>query len=275
MIKTWLYNQISKHVFPNKGITHIKRTPKLIVSLTSYPKRIGIVHKVINSLLRQSLKPDMLVLWLSEEEFPQKERSLPQTLLRFTKHGLSIMWCTNHRSYNKLIPSLKEFPNDIIVTADDDVIYSENWLECLYRSYLLNPTQIHGHHAEQYTIDDNFIITKTEQITSSGLLYGTSILFGTGGILYPPHSLYKDTTNSHLYTTLASTNDDFWFWAMAHLQETPIRLIDNYCDNIVCIDSVQKDGLWGSINSYGADIQQFQNIIKAYPKLKKHIQASH
>lgn len=269
MIRQFLYKYISQFVFPNKGITHVKRSPQLIVSLTSYPKRISVVHKVINSLLRQSLKPDMLVLWLAEEEFPKREKELPKSLLQYTKHGLTIKWCANYRSYKKLIPSLLEFPEDIIVTADDDSIYSEQWLEALHDSYLHYPTNIHGHHAFKYSFDEQYNIIDSKIVTTAQTLSKSEMLIGVGGILYPPHSLYKDITISHLYATLAPNNDDFWFWAMARLQGTPIRLIENYCDNIVCLDEAQNESLWNTINSHGAGSQQFQNIIGAYPQLKE------
>ena len=49
----------------------------LIVSLTSFPARIHLVHYAIYSLLRQSLKPNRIVLWLGEDKFPDKENDLP------------------------------------------------------------------------------------------------------------------------------------------------------------------------------------------------------
>lgn len=62
---------------------------KIIVSLTSFNKRIGRVWIVIESILRQTCKPDMIILWLSKEEFPSME-CLPKKLLRLQKRGLII-----------------------------------------------------------------------------------------------------------------------------------------------------------------------------------------
>lgn len=138
-MKKWLYSWSQKFVFPNKGVSHIKRNPKLIVSLTSFPGRINVVEQTIDSILRQSLKPDYVILWLAESQFPTKERSLPRSLVRYKKHGLQIRWCEDIRPYKKLIPTLREFPDDIIVTADDDIIYWENWLEKLYASHIKYP----------------------------------------------------------------------------------------------------------------------------------------
>ena len=38
---------------------------KIVVSLTTYPARIGTVNQVVESIMRQSLPPDQIVLWLS------------------------------------------------------------------------------------------------------------------------------------------------------------------------------------------------------------------
>ncbi len=269
MIKNKIYNLISYFVFPNKGITHIKRSPRVIVSLTSHPGRINVVHETINSLLRQNLKPDAVVLWLGMEKFPNRDKDLPTKLLRYKKHGLEIRWCNDLRSYTKLVPSLQTFPEDIIVTVDDDVIYQEDWLEKLYAAHIQYPNEILCHHAFSPLFNNSYEILKLNVRKYPGILDPREHAAGIGGILYPPHSLYPETTEKKLFQSLAPHNDDFWFWAMARLQGTPIRLIDDYCENIVCIDAVQDEGLWNSINSHGAGSQQFQNILKAYPKLEE------
>ncbi|WP_416861963.1 hypothetical protein, partial [Helicobacter ganmani] len=109
----------------------------LIASLTSYPLRIPTLHYTLYSLLTQTLKPHKLILWLSKEEFPNKEQDLPSSVLDFTNHGLEIKWCEkNIKSYKKLIPTLQDYLNAIIVTCDDDVIYPKNWLSKLYNAYV-------------------------------------------------------------------------------------------------------------------------------------------
>lgn len=38
-------------------------------------------------------------------------------------------------SYKKIIPSLKEYPENIIFTCDDDIFYPKGWLKDLYEDY--------------------------------------------------------------------------------------------------------------------------------------------
>ena len=58
------------------GITNKKREFELIVSLTSYPDRMYDIHYCIYSLLKQSLKPNKIILWLGEEQFPNRDKEL-------------------------------------------------------------------------------------------------------------------------------------------------------------------------------------------------------
>ena len=271
MIRQFIYKQVSRFVFPNKGITHIKRSPRIIVSLTSYPGRIKVVPETIDSLLRQNLKPDAVVLWLGIEHFPHRDKDLPNKLLRYKKHGLEIRWCNDVRSYTKLVPALQTFPGDIIVTVDDDVIYQEDWLEKLYAAHIQYPKEILCHHAYTPEFNNKHEIINLNIRRETGYLELCEHAAGVGGVLYPPHSLHPDTTKKELFLTLAPHNDDMWFWAMAHLKNTLIRMIDKCCENIVCIPDTQENGLWETTNSKGEGNKQFQNILNHYPLLKQQL----
>ena len=107
---------------------------RMVVSLTTFPLRIGKVHLTIQSILRQSRPADRILLWLSKEEFPE-EAQLPANLLRLKEKGLDIRFCDNIRSFKKVFYTAQEFENDVIVTADDDALYPENWLEGLWDTH--------------------------------------------------------------------------------------------------------------------------------------------
>lgn len=271
-LRRYLYTFISRYVFPNKGVTHIKRSTQLVVSLTSHPGRIDVVEKTIDSLLRQSIKPDAVVLWLEETKFPNREKSLPKSLLRYRKFGLSIKWYVKEiRSYCKLVPELKDNPDVVIVTADDDVLYPEDWLEKLYVSYLKYPNEIHCHHAYGYYVNNDDMITRLDVDNTVGYLSKSVIPMGVGGVLYPPASLFSDVTNEDVFCDIAPTNDDFWFWAMGKLNDTKSRLVEGYVGNIVCIDGTQDCGLCNNENDMTNIGIQFKNIIEKYPTLKNQI----
>src|SRR5690606_16598971 len=59
----------------------------LIVSLTSFPARIDRLWLVVECILRQSYKPDRIILWLSKEQFTTVNE-LPKSLLEQRSRGL-------------------------------------------------------------------------------------------------------------------------------------------------------------------------------------------
>ena len=109
----------------------------IIVSLTSWPKRIFNVPIVLKNILNGTLKPDYIELNLSSEEFPNKEDDLPKELLEIEK--LNINWeISNSRTFKKIIPTLKKYYKKeyYLLSIDDDWIYSLDYIERMV--YYLN-----------------------------------------------------------------------------------------------------------------------------------------
>ena len=109
----------------------------IIVSLTSWPKRIFNVPIVLKNILNGTLKPDYIELNLSSEEFPNKEDDLPKELLEIEK--LNINWeIGNSRTFKKIIPTLKKYYKKeyYLLSIDDDWIYSLDYIERMV--YYLN-----------------------------------------------------------------------------------------------------------------------------------------
>ena len=253
------------------GVEPAESSPRLIVSLTSFPARIKTVNYTIESILLQKKKANLVVLWLATEQFPNKEKDLPKHLLRLTQFGLIIKWCNDIRSYKKLVPALEEYPNDIIVTADDDVWYPPEWLDRLYSSYLKDPTLIHVHRALQVTATDGKI--------NKYLDWGTQIyapqepsycwhITGCGGVLYPPHCLYKDVCKSKEFQSMAADLDDIWFWAMAILQHTRIKIVEQNIYDFEGVFIVNNQSLW-SYNVYDRNDSALEKLMEVYPELKQ------
>ena len=85
---------------------------------------------------------------MSKNQFPNGNKDLPKNLIDLVDKGLTIENNENDgdiKSYRKLIPTLKKYPNNMIVTADDDLIYNKDWLEKLYKAHLKYPKDIVAH----------------------------------------------------------------------------------------------------------------------------------
>lgn len=192
-----------------------KKTPTeipVVVSMTSYPPRIRSAWIAIESLLRQSVRPQKLFLVLNTDEFPDK--ILPSKIRTQTKKGLEILWVDrNGGSYDKLIPVRKRYPDQPVVTFDDDKIFPRKVLENLYRTSVQNPGAVIGTRGWAIRMDgDGFRYgVKWERISSpqKGKCLFTP---GGNGCLYPPDSLDDGVQNISAALEICPTADDIWFW---------------------------------------------------------------
>lgn len=233
-------------VITSYGLNQEDRKVKIVASLTTFPDRINIVHKTIRTLLNQTVKPDTLVLWLAESQFPKGEEELPKELLELKEFGLTIKWCEDVRSYKKIIPALKEFPEDVIITFDDDIYYDDNVIENLYNSYLRYPECISANRSVRLYTDKNTIkvlpLAYSYWIKFQEPSFLNSII-GCGGVLYPPHSLSDEVLNQERFMKIIPTQDDMWLWGMAVLNGIKIRVVSGYDMNIQTVGNSQHCGL--------------------------------
>jgi hypothetical protein len=228
----------------NSIVPQAKRSKQIVVSLTSYPARIASVWLTIESILRQDFPPDRLVLVLSRDEFP--EGRLPKKLLGATRRGLEILWVEgNSRSYKKLLPTRTRFPNSVIVTADDDVIYPPWWLQALVSAHYERPSYILAHRANEIVLGRDarplpyLQWRHSTRQTPSHLVFPT----GVGGVLYPPASLPSIADNQHLALTLCPTTDDVWFKVMALMAHTPTAVVSDTFQEFHTTRRTQRDAL--------------------------------
>ena len=240
---------------------------RVIISLTSYPSRIKTVHIAIKSLIDQTYKADKIILWLAEEQFPNKEKDLPKQLLDLVPLGLTIDWCSDIKSYKKLVPALIKYPNDIIITADDDLIYNKNCIKSLIDTYKKYPNCIIANRTHYITFKNGKINKFINWIFWNKYRKPSYNVFPTTGgtVLYYPNCLYKDATNIELFSELAEYTDDHWFWAMAVINGTKIKLSEPYFDKLKFIRETQEEGLSVFNCTGGNNDVSMEKIITHYP----------
>lgn len=213
-----------------------RRKRKVIVSLTSIPSRIDKIWIVIESLLRQTYKPDGIILWLAEDEF--RDAELPDKLKRQQERGLQICYCENLRSYKKFYYTAKKYPNDYIVTVDDDIIYAEDMLEALVKTYRKHPGCIicnRSHYirrtgARLCTYDTWLKYDDRGQMEKIPMFY--NFFTGCGGNLFPMFRMDKRVLNQNVFMELAPYADDVWL---------------NFCAWISGVKTINTSGIWGHV----------------------------
>jgi hypothetical protein len=99
-------------------------TERIIVTLTTYCKRISNIPAVLDTIFSQTLKPDLVVLNLAFEEL------IPDEVQKYIDtHKVEVNRVPDTKVYKKLIPTLKKYPNDCIITIDDDFLYPVGMIE--------------------------------------------------------------------------------------------------------------------------------------------------
>ena len=201
-----------------KLIANKKQVP-VIVSLASIPSRLNIVHLTIRSILNQDVLPEKIVLWLHED----LKDSIPKSLNVLVGDLFSIKYADYFSSHRKLVEPLKLYPNKIIVTCDDDMMYRKNWLSKLYQAHENHPDHIVANQTRciTYGSDGELISYKAWKPNESGCQNPLLTLpIGAGGTLYPPDSMHKTVFNQELFLQLTPKADDLWFKAMGLLKGT-------------------------------------------------------
>ena len=93
--------------------------PNITVSFTTYPAREKWLPVVVGSLLRQKLQPDRIVLYLSNEQFETVDDKILNSI---KKQGVNVKLVDGDmRSHKKYLYAFKEYPEDIVITVDDDM----------------------------------------------------------------------------------------------------------------------------------------------------------
>jgi len=210
-----------------------------IVSFTTFPERIEKIWLVVECLLRQKTKPDKLILWLSKDQFPSKD-ILPSRLLNLEKRGLEIVLCNGDlKSHKKYFYTLTEYPEDILVTVDDDFFYPSTLLSDLLRLHKKYPNAICCERAYLMKVENGELSPYGSwKYLLDG--FGPSFeVFQTsgGGTLYPSGSLHPEVLNKDIFLKYCKTADDVWLNIMSQLNFTQIIKSDKYYELLPIISN--------------------------------------
>ena len=233
MRNNWLMDKALNSNEPGTSVDKICEQ-EVIVSITSYDKRIYDAPAAIESIMQGSLKPNRIILWLGEE---MRDTVLPIALRRQQKRGLEICYCKDIGPYTKLIPTLRCYPQSIIITIDDDAAYAFDMVEKLVATHTKYPGSI--------------IANRFHRI-----------------VLSPD-------VNEAVFTHLCRYADDIWLNAMALLGGTTAKKCpthDKYGEEYICNPDIQDTGLLNiNIGKECANDRQMKAVFdhyKLWDKLK-------
>lgn len=220
---------------------------KIIVSLTSYGRRVeDVLPYTIYSLLKQTYKPDMVILWLDSENW--NDDNIPESLKKLKEYGLTINYCEDLKSYKKHIPALEMYPNASVITTDDDFYYSKYMIEKLVNVSRNNRNYICTLRAHRPTFGGNGNLLPynswdmMQHDTSKGPLFPTT----GGGCLFRLELLHSDTLDKSLFFKLCPKADDVWFYIMGVLKKTPVKVLPSWPFMMIPLDFFYQKSHRGS-----------------------------
>ncbi len=204
-----------------------KQKQQVVVSMTSFPAAVPYAKQAILSLLKGSVLPDKLILYLTFAQFPDARPPEDLTALSRKNPIFEVRdYPRDIRSYRKLIPALRDFPEAIIVTVDDDVAYHRHLLRDLLTLHARVPDAVLAHRAKRIRPDKPY--RKWRKYRWYHFLFRRvyrrydTLPTGAAGVLYPPHCLKEEMLDEDLFTAIAPTTDDIWFWAAATANNVPV-----------------------------------------------------
>lgn len=217
-----LYVGIIK-ILPNKKGTKRKSEDKVIVSMTSYSARFDMIYLCIKSLMYQTVKPDRIILWLGSDS---AEVELPIELENLKKYGLEVAYRNeNLKPHKKYYYAIQDYPNSIVITVDDDAIYSPTMLASLLRMHERYPKAVCARRVHEIVCNQQILAKynlwnqacQTERLPKMSLM-----AVGVGGVLYPPNALNKMAFNKEMIKNICLNADDLWLKFMEALQDTKV-----------------------------------------------------
>jgi hypothetical protein len=141
---TLLNNRITLNEWVNQH-NRLWHDEKIILTMTTWPKRIKNIPHTLSSILEGNMLPDKICINLSLEEFPNKEEDFPievQNFINEHKNIIELHWLVNNtKTWKKIIPTLYRYPFDYTISCDDDFIYPKDFVESFIKKHKEYPNK--------------------------------------------------------------------------------------------------------------------------------------
>lgn len=244
--KSWLRRrQAARAALSPLPTEHAAELP-LVVSLTSYGARIGRVHLAIRSIMDQTVRPNRVELWLGTDA---DGIALPRELERLREAGLVVhRGVEDLKGHKKYLFAMRQEPDVLLVTIDDDLVYPRDTLETLLTAHQALPQAVVARRCHRIRLTGDRLApydTWDMNFSEAPLVPSRSLLATTGaGTLYPPTTFEALTTDTEVARELALTADDLWMKVQELRFGIDVAWAPNTCPMPYVMPASQKDGLF-------------------------------
>jgi len=256
----------------HRFLPELNGCPEIIVSLTSYGKRVGEnAPFAIMSILKQTVLPHRIVLNLDKNAW--NDDNIPALLKTLQLAGLEICYCEDIGPHTKLLPTLKAFPEAAIITVDDDIIYEDNLIDDLLSTYRASDKKtIICREAVQIKKDEdgNFVPYSQSPEAQPGMTSVGYIPYGFRGVLYPPHIFQSNSIFDLIFRDICRNADDIWFGLTEYKEHISIHCAQSKHMELVFVNTVEQYNptsatcLYYDNSILGKNDIQFNNVIEHY-----------
>lgn len=237
------------------------------VSVTSHRPRFPTLEVGLRSILDQDSPPERTILWVSRADRPH----VPSGVEGLCAAGLEIReTAVDLGPAGKLLPALSAFPDGVVVTVDDDVLYPRGLLGRLWRGHRSHPDAvvcIRAHYLRFGPEGSLLDYGRWEQETRRSGADSRLFFTGHGGVLYPAHVLAADVHDGPSRERLCPTADDVWFNWMARVARTPIARVPGPPDRHNDVRRSQESSLMQANVEAGGNDQQIRALEDRYGRL--------
>lgn len=167
-----------------------------IISLTSWSGRINSIGERLDNI-RTMCPGWRVVLVLSVDEFPDRDVSVPDYV--------EIIWVYgNPKAFKKVLYTMRKYPDAVIVSADDDMVYKCNFADLLFKKWLKFPS---------------CVITNVSNVKTGGIRLPNGYC-----TLYPPHCM-DDALQMLTPAIIATNNDDGFYGVILTAAGVPMQYL--------------------------------------------------
>ena len=233
-----------------------------IISITTIPCRKVMFLQTLPYILKQKYIKKICINLdnnLSEEDYAFYDNLVAKQDSRIEiNKNCDPSW----RSANKLIPTLLKYPDDIIITMDDDFSYDENNTKEMIETYIRNPECIIAQEINPVVFNNGELRYYNKlDIKLMQKEYGKYL---TNCCLFPPH-VFDNTEVFDLDKMLRLTNgthDELWFWEQTVLKGVKVIGLDQTISLTIDSDIIHSDTDYqlSNINAEQSNIDNYNNL---------------
>lgn len=244
----------------------------IIVSMTSFPGRIGLVPSAFEHfILNQTLKSDKYVLWLSRAEFGGERTANEIGLGGIVNKGVEIHWCDEDSKIHIRHNSLKLWPDAYNLMIDEDILYPSTYTEELIDASKKYPNCVISYFScfEIFTGYRKFELPRFRKPSIRNKFNG-------GLVCFPPNTFPQICFEYETIRDLICPYHDET-WVNLFLKYTGTKVFGLYRINWASLElnTPEKNTInlhdfhVKNMDKYSYDVTQFNQVLYVFPELKK------